>query len=583
MKDDNLVRRFDVPGRPGETSILRQVDKARLIYDAITDYVNISELERLGLVKCALPVHNPSAVAPLQENWATFRLAFRMQQPIDEVRDYFGEEVAFYFLFVQMVSHGLLYLSCLAVPCTLAMMAGFASIGKVVFTFGNMIWFTALLKAWQRQQTYYANKWGTDQLDMDSVKEPLNPDFKGKLLPASYDENVVMLQADTDKQRKGYAMSAGVTVLYMIVVLGAAAKNQMLAAWCDTNGYKKAFTLCTLGLTVQIKVFDFFWDMVGTWLTHQEQHVELKTWNQSKSMKTFFMKFITAFNVFYYIAFAQPALDPVGCEKVGGCKGYLQQQLVTCFVTYIAFGVLDVMLPFLKVQYAMHTEQEELKKKCLEDGKPVDATPLSFLEQQGKMLPYEGVDATGDYLQVMLPLAFVVLFGAVMPLCALLCFLGLATQLRADAWKLLNSYQRTFPAKASGIGIWNQILSVLSYVSVINNTALLLTQVDDWRTYLPFPEGFSGLTAFFILENIFMCVKVVCDNLVSNTPDVTARERERQDVQRSRLFEAENDGSLGEVKLECSGDVSGSIFSEVQKLEPGHALFSEPPPRGSLW
>jgi hypothetical protein len=577
------VRRFDVPGKPGKTSILRQVDKTRLTYDAVTDYISISELERLGLVKCMFPAHNLSALAPLQQHWATFRLTFRMHQPIDEVRDYFGEEIAFYFLFIQMVTKGLLYLSCLAVPCTVAMMMGFVSFGKVVFTFGNMIWFTAMLKAWRRQETYYANRWGTDQLDMDSIKEVLNPDFKGKLLPASYDENVVMLQADSVKQKRGYLMSAAVTVLYMIVVLGAAALNQMLAAWCDTNGYKKAFTCCSLGLTVQIKIFDFIWDQVGTWLTHQEQHVELKSWNQSKSLKTFFMKFITAFNVFYYIAFAQPTLDPVGCEKVGGCKDYLQKQLVTCFVTYIAFGVLDVMLPFVTMRYAMYAEQRELKKKSLEEGIPFETPPLSFLEQQGKMLPYEGVDATGDYLQIMLPLAFVVLFGAVMPLCALLCFVALATQLRADAWKLLNTYQRTFPSKARGIGIWNGILAVLSYVSVINNTALLLTQVDDWKTYLPFPEDFSGLTVFFILENIFMFVKVVCDVLVSDIPEATEREHERQHLQRHRLSEAESVGTLGQIKLECSGDVSGNTPRKADKLAPGHALFTEAPPPGKLW
>lgn len=199
------------------------------------------------------------------------------------------------------------------------------------------------------------------------------------------------------------------------------------------------------------------------------------------------------------------------------------------------------------------------------------------------MLPYEGVDAAGDYLQVILPLAFVVLFGAVMPLCALLGFVATATQLRADAWKLLNSYQRTFPSKAKGIGIWNRILTVLSYVSVINGTALLLTQVDDWNAYLPFPEEFSGLAAFFILENIFMCVKVVCDVLVSDTPDVTEREKERQDVQRSRLVEAENDCTLGEIKLECFGDASGSTLRKVGKLAPGHILFTEAPPAGKLW
>jgi len=42
-------------------------------------------------------------------------------------------------------------------------------------------------------------------------------------------------------------------------------------------------------------------------------------------------------------------------------------------------------------------------------------------------------------------------------------------EIRLDAWKLLWKYKRPIPYKASNIGIWNDILSAVSYFAVLTN------------------------------------------------------------------------------------------------------------------
>jgi hypothetical protein len=45
-------------------------------------------------------------------------------------------------------------------------------------------------------------------------------------------------------------------------------------------------------------------------------------------------------------------------------------------------------------------------------------------------------------------------------------------KLRLDAWKFLTKYKRPIPFKAADIGIWNNILSGVSYFALLTNVSL---------------------------------------------------------------------------------------------------------------
>ena len=47
-------------------------------------------------------------------------------------------------------------------------------------------------------------------------------------------------------------------------------------------------------------------------------------------------------------------------------------------------------------------------------------------------------------------------------------------ELRLDAWKFLSKYKRPIPFKASDIGIWEDIISGISYLAVLTNVSLFL-------------------------------------------------------------------------------------------------------------
>ena len=54
----------------------------------------------------------------LNKNWASYKKMFRLTQPLDRIRDYFGEKVALYFAFIQFYTRWLIPFSIIGLIVT---------------------------------------------------------------------------------------------------------------------------------------------------------------------------------------------------------------------------------------------------------------------------------------------------------------------------------------------------------------------------------------------------------------------------------------------------------------------------------
>ena len=69
-----------------------------------------AEIEN-GAITAIVPVHespNSMTIQCLMRRWCLAPLQMRPDQPLDEVRDYFGEQIAIYFAFVQTLTNSLI-------------------------------------------------------------------------------------------------------------------------------------------------------------------------------------------------------------------------------------------------------------------------------------------------------------------------------------------------------------------------------------------------------------------------------------------------------------------------------------------
>lgn len=554
----------------------RGVDMTRLLYDKITDYLNLDETCRYGLVSAFFPCHHKSELEGLAD-WAHVYRVWHLQQPIEEVRNYFGEGIAFYFLFIETICRALRWLLIFAVFCgIIEFVFGQEDIAKLLFVPVLLVWFSVLVKLWERCESYFANRWGTDAMEYEggSIKDPTNPHFKGKLQPSPIDEYQLDFIADRSKRARGVIISFCFSLFYLsLVILGVAINRRMALKYHS----KTAYRLAAVGLSIQIKIFDLIWGQVGGWLTRLEEHVLLSRYEQSLALKTFVMKFINTFNSFVWTAFFQEWLSPESCQLAGSCQILLRENLVIVFATYISFGFVNMATPYLWLKVWTKMEELSMTWEARKRGTTLKPTEMSFLEQQAKMRVYGGDECSADYLQVIFPLSFIALFGMVMPSIVVLAFLALSCQLRTDAWKLCYVYRRPFPTRASGIGVWKSILKVLCYMAIFTNAGLLLTQVKSLTTIFPFLADSDPLMVFFMLQNVLILIRISFDNLVNRVSGRTRLEIRRQILQRSRALEAQQNRREREsLKVEVTGNVMECAFHEVRGLEKGHPFFEAP-------
>lgn len=578
---DGWLQKFPRPENTEYESILRPVDSMRLLYDKITDYVDLHELQRLGLLSHLYPAHDKDMLVSLQITWASFRYFFSPDQPIDDVRNYFGEGIAFYFLFLGFLTKGLLLLLVPAVITQAAWGLGYPDGAQAFFCLCLVAWSSGIVKFWKRTESHYANRWGTDRHDPCTIKDPINPRFHGEKRSSDLDENIMELRPDRLKQLFGYTVSVIVSVLFTILVIIGMEINQYWVSQQEHRGHESASTYGAILLSVQIQVWDKLWDfLIVGWLNDLEQHVTQYTSDQSRVAKTFVIKFINAFNAFLYMAYIQPTDDPEGCG--GDCKDYLRQQLLIVMATYITFGAMDMALPYCTFKVAVWLEE----RKARREGHKV--FKLSLLELQSKMCQYTGQDERADYLSIVFPVAFVMLFGTMMPAMVPLAYLALTSQIRTHAWKMVDALRRPFPVKTSGIGVWDPIMTFISYVGIFNSIGLLVAQVEGLGWMVPGfptlaknlqidPDGLAAKALlFFIFQNIAALYKLLFDFLVSDVTVKTSLERERQEMQRVRISERGHAEFHEDIKLIGSKDVEKSGFHNVQKLEPGHPMHVDP-------
>ena len=123
------------------------------------------------------PVHDKDKLKRLQTTWVKNVLS---KQPINEICDYFGVQIALYF---SWLGH---YTTALSIPAIVGFLFWFffyghtdilEDIGFVIFAFFNVIWATLYLESWKRRSAELAHTWGTaDQRD-ELLAEP-RPQFK---------------------------------------------------------------------------------------------------------------------------------------------------------------------------------------------------------------------------------------------------------------------------------------------------------------------------------------------------------------------------------------------------------------------
>ncbi|CAD8106362.1 unnamed protein product [Paramecium primaurelia] len=155
------------------------------------------------------------------------------------------------------------------------------------------------------------------------------------------------------------------------------------------------------------------------------------------------------------------------------------------------------------------SEQQDTQKKetITRDTNPFEKInnfiENEFLYKESYVISPERYGTVDEYMEITLQYSMLVLFGTTFPLCFFIAFIWNVVELQTDKLKLLNDMQRPLPLGESTIGVWNDVLEGLAYLSLVSNSGLISYSRDRIVDYNPT----ISLLAFFIiilLSNFFL-------------------------------------------------------------------------------
>ncbi|NP_001428231.1 anoctamin-5 isoform m [Homo sapiens] len=164
--------------------------------------------------------------------------------------------------------------------------------------------------------------------------------------------------------------------------------------------------------------------------------------------------------------FLSGATVTLWCDP-GGCLIELTTQLTIIMTGKQIFGNIKEAIYPLALNWwrrrKARTNSEKLYSRWEQDHDLESFGPLGLF--------YE-------YLETVTQFGFVTLFVASFPLAPLLALINNIVEIRVDAWKLTTQYRRTVASKAHSIGVWQDILYGMAVLSVATNAFIVAFTSD---------------------------------------------------------------------------------------------------------
>ncbi len=205
----------------------------------------VDELLEARVLAQAVPLHEAGvSTGALMNRWVLKPLALFPDQPLDEVKGYFGERVALYFAFMQHLVRWLVLPSCVGLACLLGdvLFGAHDSLLSDGYSLFTLVWISSLAKAWRTKEARLAFAWGTSHFE---AEERERPEFRGAaracgiytqhgyFVPLDEEPEALRAHAPRVKQFAHEERARRIALSYLIVVpvasLTIAAVSSLLA------------------------------------------------------------------------------------------------------------------------------------------------------------------------------------------------------------------------------------------------------------------------------------------------------------------------------------------------------------------
>ncbi|KAL0629024.1 Anoctamin-9 [Plecturocebus cupreus] len=470
------------------------------------------DLVKDGVFEARFPLHKGERNL---KTWAQWRGMFR-EQPVDDIRNYFGEKVALYFAWLGWYTYMLVpaaltglvvflsgfslfeasqiskeiceadnILMCplgdhsrrfqrLSETCTFAKLTHlFDNDGTVVFAIFMALWATVFLEIWKRQRASVVLHWDLYVWDEDQENIALElincPSYKLRLHEHSYLRSTVILVLTLLMISLMIGM-AHVLVVYR--VLASALFSSSALPFLEEQVTTAVVVTGALVHYVTIVIMTKVNKLVALKLCDFERP---RTFSQRESRFTirfFTLQFFAHFSSLIYIAFILGRINghPGKSTRLAGLW-----KLEECHASGCMMDLFVQMAIIMGLKQTLSNCVEYLgpwlahKWRSKQASAPARDPELRNWQRNYLLNPVNTFSLFDEFMEMMIQYGFTTIFVAAFPLAPLLALFSNLVEIRLDAIKMVRLQRRLVPRKAKDIGTWLQVLETIGVLAVIAN------------------------------------------------------------------------------------------------------------------
>ncbi|KAF7700140.1 hypothetical protein HF521_003098 [Silurus meridionalis] len=552
----NKLERF--LGHENKDTFFKKTQRHQILYEILarTQFgalkrgeVGIGRLVSENVFTAAYPLHegnyqvpksqiNPDSLSMRQilyQYWARWG-CWKKYQPLDHIREYFGEKVALYFAWLGFYTGWLLpaavvgfllslfgiWLMVTDVPakeicnsgdrivmcpiCNICSDWNLSSIcytykagllfdngGTVFFSIFMSLWAVTFLEYWKRTCSVLAHKW--DCSEFEETEERPRPEFTA-MAPMTVHNPVTGAEEphfpETSRFRRIVTgnmviiLMVAVVLMFLIAIilyrtiLSIIIYKSQNTFFIFSAGRIASLTGSVLNLVV-IMLLSKVYTRLAQILTQWEMHRTQTKYEDAFILKVFVFQFVNFYSSPVYIAFFKGRF--VGYpgnyytlfgirNEDCGASGCLIELAQELLVIMVGKQIINNVQEFVLPKFKAWWQKRKLKK---ENGVN-DQDNVAPWETDYSLLVCEGL--FDEYLEMVLQFGFITIFVAACPLAPLFALVNNWVEIRLDAQKFVCEYRRPVAQRAQDIGIWFTILEVITYLAVISNAFLIAFTSD---------------------------------------------------------------------------------------------------------
>ncbi|KAG6260654.1 hypothetical protein E4U49_004658 [Claviceps purpurea] len=556
-----------------------EAERLRLVYQLIIRPENDSGAginqasSKWKYVSDIFPLHDQQFNRSWIQKWS--KKWFLDEADLEDIRNKFGESIAFYFAFLRS------YFVFLAFPSAMGF-AAWMLLGQFssVYALGCGLWSVIFLEYWKKKEVDLAVQWGVRGVSAIQLPRPeFEWDYEAEDAVTGEPVKVYSYKKRFQTQLLQIPFAIACIVVLGGLVVIANSLEIFITQVYDGPGKQYLVFVPTMILVVFTPTFSAVLMKAASVLTHRENYDTVDAHKAALVQKQFVLNFMTSymallFTGFVYIPFGDillPFLDfwrhaaqtLTFSEKTLPTQQFrinperISSQMFYCTVTaQVVNFATEVIVPYAKQKAFAKAKELQSRQPEIQD-EPEEA---AFLKRVRDECALETYDVTDDYREMVMQFGYLSLFSVAWPMAACCFLINNWVELRSDGLKIAVSCKRPIPWRSDSIGPWLDALGFLSWLGSITSAAIVFlcsgakngnrgtaSQITAW----------GCLLSVLLAEHFYLLMQQVVRMLMNKVESIgVQRERRERYLMKKRLL-AENLGQAATSKAAVPGIQTG--------------------------